>query len=123
MVEYLKIFNFYSKSMIDNLKDVYNLCIAGVDLESFTIEKNSINPNLQRISKFGDETKVMAEQEIGLIGYGDSMSEHLKIFQSKYTQNAEIAVELFINHILERAEILRIKKEQKLSGHVCKLTC
>ena len=117
-VEYMKMFNLYNKQEIENLIKTYKLSIAAIDLESFTIELEKGNKNLKNVSTIGEETKIIAKQEMGLLGYGDSITEneHIKIFTAKHTGSQQVMVDSFLNHLLERAEIIRIQKEKLLKN-------
>ena len=116
-VDYMKMFNLYTPQNITKLKEVFDLSTAGLDLESFTLQRNEYDVNFKPISKYSNETKVIAEQEIGMIGYGDDTLDDrdLPVFRSKYTNNPEIAVKAFFDHLFIRYHYLRIKKEKLLT--------
>ena len=115
-INYLKIFNFYSKKNIKKLKKIYELSISAVDLESFTIRSEKYDSKFKHILKYPNEATTVAEQDICLIGFGDTVLEdqNIHVFQSTHTNDPELAVECFIDHLLQRYEELRIKKEKLL---------
>ena len=119
ITEYLKIFDLETEDNLENLSIVYDLSIAAVDLESFTkkIKKNRIS-KIKSISKIADRNKVIAVQEMSLIGYGDTFigsKPHIKIFEIiPGVRSAKKTVEVFVDYVLHRQKLILATKTKLL---------
>ena len=120
--EYLKFFNLYNDSNIENLRQVYELSIASLDIESYTREmsrKSRLKRKIDNISSIGRATGVEGVQEIALIGYGDDFNigamNHYKLFKVTPNTETKTVVSNMMDHIIERQNIMKKKKAPLLA--------
>ena len=115
--EYLKYFNLYNHTNIENLRQVYQLSIASLDIESYTREisrRARAKQKLPNISSIGRATAVEGVQEIALIGYGDDFSgekmSHYELFRVNKENETKNVVSKMMDHITERQKNFEKKK-------------
>ena len=120
--EYLKFFNLFNDTNIENLKQVYQLSIASLDIESYTREvskRSRLKRKLDNISTIGKAMRVEGVQEIALIGYADDFRinamNHYRLFKVTADDETKNVVSNMMDHIIERQNIMEKRKAQLLA--------
>ena len=120
--EYLKFFNLYDVTNIENLKKVYELSIASLDIESYTREisrRSRLKRKLENISTIGRTTGVEGVQEVALIGYADDFTKdnmnHYHLFKVTNDDETKDVVSKMMDHIIERQNVMQKRKANLLA--------
>ena len=121
IIEYLTIFNLKTEEILTGLIKVFALSISTLDIEAWTRKLKDYWSKVDHISVIGKKNKILALQEIALIGYADcfGMPTHWKCFQilvgkRKKTLSAKMVVRKLIKHIMSRKKTIENMKERLL---------
>ena len=119
ILEYLLFFNLLTKDNVSRIGKVLNESIGALDIESCTHEIEKKNANLTNVTQFGEKNRVLAVQEMSLIGYGDHFSKgdnfHYKLFRIDQTNSAKNVVGQLVEHALDSNCLLEKEKVKLLS--------